>query len=213
MAIRILIVDDHPLVRAGLQLLLRRDPELEVVGEAADGAQAIEMTRHLLPDVILMELLLPDGDGIPTTATIRQKFPQTQVLILTGILEKTRVAEAMQAGASGYVFKDTRPIELRTAIKTVAAGQVHLSPQATTALLDELRAPNHRESLTEQHLKVLGLPPQGSAHQEMAHSLQVTADTVKTHVCHLLSKLGILSRIQTMWAAIRLGLVIGGQRF
>jgi two-component system, NarL family, response regulator LiaR len=150
MAIRILIVDDHPLVRAGLQLLLRRDPKLEVVGEAADGTQAIEMAHHLQPDVILMELLLPDGDGIPTTATIRQEFPQTQVLILTGILGKTRVVEAMQAGASGYMFKDERPTELRTAIRTVAAGQVHLSPRATTALLDELRAPNHRESLTER---------------------------------------------------------------
>ena len=207
MAIRVLIVDDHHVVRAGLRTFLSRDLEVEVVDEATDGAEAIEKARHLRPDVVLMDLFLPGVDGIAATATIRKELPETQVIVLTGIFLHARVAGAVRAGAIGYLFKDARVSELRTAIKAAAAGKVHLSSQASAALLQELSAPDRPELLTEREMEVLYLLSQGYANKEIAHSLHVPEDTVKTHVRHILSKLGAQSRTQAILAAIRLGLV------
>jgi two-component system, NarL family, response regulator LiaR len=207
MVIRVLIVDDHSVVREGLRMLLARDPELEVVGEAANGAEAIEQARELRPDVVVMDLLMPVLDGIAATRAIRTELPEIEVLALTSVLENASVVEAIRAGAIGYLFKDTRATELRTAIKAAAAGQVHLSAQASAYLLGAVRMPKHPEPLTPREMDVLRLLAQGHSNKEIARSLHLVEETVKFHVRHVLAKLGVQSRTQAVLAAIRLGMV------
>lgn len=207
MAIRVLIVDDHSVVREGLRMFLRRDPELKVVDEAADGAEAVEKARQLRPDIVLMDLLLPVMDGIVATSTIRRELPETEVLVLTSMLDSASVAGAIRAGAIGYLLKDAQASELRAAIKAAAAGQVQLSPQASAYLLRELRTTEHPEPLTERESDVLRLLAQGCSNKEIANALHIVEDTVKTHVRHILTKLGVQSRTQAILAAMRLGLV------
>src|SRR6266849_6432333 len=141
MAIRVLIADDHSVVREGLRRFLGRDPELTVVGEAADGAEAVELARQLRPDVVLMDLLMPVMDGIAAIAAIRRELPETEVVALTSVLESEAVVGAVKAGVIGYLLKDTKAPELRRAIKAAAAGQVQLAPQASAYLLHEVRTP------------------------------------------------------------------------
>lgn len=207
MTIRILIVDDHSIVRTGLRTVLRRDPELHVVDEAADGAAAIEKARRLRPDVVLMDLMLPGIDGIAATTTICSEMPETEVIILTSALESGPVAKAIRAGASGYLLKDAHPGELREEIKAAAAGQVHLSPQAAASLLHELCAPESPELLTEPEMDVLRLLVRGYSNRELAEALHISEETVKTHVRHILTKLKVESRTQAILAARNLGLV------
>jgi DNA-binding NarL/FixJ family response regulator len=207
MAIRVLIVDDHSVVREGLRMFLARDPDIEVVGEAADGDEAIEQARQLRPHVVVMDLLLPVLDGMTATRTIRNELPETEVLALTSVLEQTSVAEAIRAGAIGYLLKDARAVEIRTAIKAAAAGQVHLSPQVSTYLLNTVRMPERPEPLTPREMDVLRLLAQGCSNKEIARTLQLVEETVKFHVRHILAKLSVQSRTQAVLAAIRLGLV------
>src|SRR5215471_7756641 len=148
MTIRIVIADDHSVVRQGLRMFLRLDPDLEVVEEAADGAEALRLARQLRPDVVLMDLLMPVMDGIAATAAIRQELPETEVLALTSVLEDETVVGAVRAGAIGYVLKDTRAEALCQAIKAAATGRVQLTPQATARLMQAVSAPEHPESLT-----------------------------------------------------------------
>jgi NarL family two-component system response regulator LiaR len=205
--IEVLIADDHGVVREGLRMFLGRDPELIVVGEASNGAEAIELARQLRPDVVLMDLLMPVMDGIAATAAIRTELPETEVIALTSVLESTAVVGAMKAGAIGYLLKDTQAPELRRAIKAAAAGQVQLSPQASAYLMRELRTPETIEALTEREMEVLRLLVQGHSNKEIARALQIAEDTVKVHVKHILAKLGVQSRTQAVLYAIRLGLV------
>jgi two-component system, NarL family, response regulator LiaR len=207
MSIRVLIVDDHSVVREGLRMFLTRDPDIEVVGEAADGDEAIEQARQLRPHVVVMDLLLPVLDGMTATRTIRNELPETEVLALTSVLEQTSVAEAIRAGAIGYLLKDARAVEIRTAIKAAAAGQVHLSPQASTYLLNTVRMSEPPEPLTPREMDVLRLLAQGCSNKEIARTLQLVEETVKFHVRHILAKLGVQSRTQAVLAAIRLGIV------
>ena len=207
MTIHIVIADDHSVVRQGLRMFLGLDPELEVVGEAADGAEALRLARQLRPDVVLMDLLMPVMDGIAATAAIRTELPETEVIALTSVLESTAVVGAMKAGAIGYLLKDTQAPELRRAIKAAAAGQVQLSPQASAYLMRELRTPETIEALTEREMEVLHLLVQGHSNKEIARTLQIAEDTVKVHVKHILAKLGVQSRTQAVLYAIRLGLV------
>ena len=157
MAIRILIADDHSVVRQGLRMFLALDPDLDVVGEAADGREALRQVHQLHPDVVLMDLLMPDMDGIAATAAIRREAPDTEVLALTSVLEDASVIGAVRAGAIGYLLKDTQADELCRAIKAAAAGQVQLSPQAAARLMREVRAPDSPETLTERETDVLRL--------------------------------------------------------
>ncbi|MFL5703554.1 MAG: response regulator, partial [Ktedonobacteraceae bacterium] len=166
MVIEVLIADDHGVVREGLRMFLGRDPELIVVGEASNGAEAIELVRQLRPDVVLMDLLMPVMDGIAATAAIRTELPETEVIALTSVLESTAVVGAMKAGAIGYLLKDTQAPELRRAIKAAAAGQVQLSPQASAYLMRELRTPETIEALTEREMEVLRLLVQGHSNKE-----------------------------------------------
>jgi two-component system, NarL family, response regulator LiaR len=205
--IRVLLVDDHSVVREGLRMFLGRDPELEVVGEAADGVEAVHLAQELRPDVVLMDLLMPVMDGIVATAAIRKEQPDIEVVALTSVLESDAVVGAVKAGAIGYLLKDTQAAELRRAIKAAAAGQVQLSPQASTYLLRKVQAPTALEPLTEREMEVLRLLVKGQSNKEIARQLQVVEDTVKTHIRHILAKLGVQSRTQAVLSAMRLGLV------
>src|SRR6266404_4504015 len=207
MVIRVLIADDHSIVREGLRMFLGRDPELALVGEAADGAEAVSLARELRPDVVLMDLLMPVMDGIAAISAIRSELPETEVIALTSVLESAAVVGAVRAGAIGYLLKDTQAPELRRAIKAAAAGQVQLSPQALAYLVREVRTPEKAVGLTERETEVLRLLVQGRSNKEIAQALQIVEDTVKTHVKHILAKLGVQSRTQAVLYAIRLGLV------
>jgi DNA-binding NarL/FixJ family response regulator len=207
MTIRILLVDDHTVVRKGLRTFLSFDSELEVVGEAADGAQALTLARELTPDVVLMDLLMPGMDGIAATAAIRRALPETEVLALTSVLEDASVVGAVRAGAIGYLLKDTQAEALCQAIKAAAAGQVQLTPKAAARLMQAISTPESPEALTERETEVLRLLAQGQSNKQIAHSLHNTEQTIKTHVSRILSKLGVQSRTQATLYAIRIGLV------
>jgi len=206
MTIRIVIADDHAVVRRGLRMFLGLDPELEVVGEAADGAEAVRLTRQLLPDIVLMDLLMPVMDGITATETIRRELPDTEVLALTSVLEHASVVGAVRAGAIGYLLKDTQADALCRAIKAAVAGQVQLTPQAAAQLMQVVGTPQIPEALTERETDVLRLVAQGESNKQIARSLQITEKTVKVHVSNILSKLGVQSRTQATLYAIRVGL-------
>lgn len=207
MVIRVLIADDHSVVREGLRMFLGRDPDLDVVGEAANGAEAIEQARHLRPDVVVMDVLMPVLDGMAAIRAIRSTLPETQVLVLSSVLERASVLEAMRVGAIGYLFKDTQAGELRTAIKAAAVGRVQLSPQASAYLLDSVRVPEHVSTLTSREMDVLYLLAKGRSNREIALALHLVEETVKFHVRHILAKFGVESRTQAVLAAIRLGMV------
>ncbi len=210
MTIRLLLVDDHGVVRQGLRLFLKFDPELEVVGEAADGAEALRLARELKPDVVLMDLLMPGMDGIAATAAIRRDLPETEVLALTSVLEDASVVGAVRAGAIGYLLKDTQAEALCQAIKAAAAGQVQLTPKAAARLMQSVRAPESPEALTERETEVLRRLAQGHSNKQIARSLNNTEQTIKSHVSRILSKLGVQSRTQATLYAIRVGLVSPG---
>ena len=206
MPIRILLVDDHSVVRQGLRMFLALDPDLEVIGEATDGAEAVRMARELQPDVVLMDMLMPVMDGVAATAAIRRELPDTEVIALTSVLEDDKVVGAVRAGAIGYLLKDTEADELRRAIKAAADGQVQLSPKAAARLMREVRAPDSPEALTERETDVLRLLAQGKSNKEIAHLLSLSEKTVKTHVSNILSKLNVPSRTQAALYAVRIGL-------
>jgi len=210
MAIRILLVDDHTVVRKGLRTFLSYDPEMEVVGEAADGAQALSLARELTPDVVLMDLLMPGMDGIAATAAIRRELPETEVLALTSVLEDASVVGAVRAGAIGYLLKDTQAEALCQAIKAAAAGQVQLTPRAAARLMQAVSTPESPEALTERETEVLRLLAKGHSNKQIARSLNNTEKTIKTHVSRILAKLGVQSRTQATLYAIRTGLVSPG---
>lgn len=207
MTIRIVVVDDHSVVRQGLKMFLSLDPELEVVGEAVDGAEGIKQAKLLKPDVVLMDLLMPVMDGITAIGILRRELPDTEVIALTSVLEDSSVIGAVRAGAIGYLLKDTESDELCRAIKAAANGQVQLSPKAAARLMREVRAPESPESLTERETEVLRLLAQGRSNKEIAHDLSIGEKTVKTHVSNILSKLNVPSRTQAALYAVRIGLV------
>ena len=209
MAIRIIIVDDHSVVRQGLKMFLGLDPELEVIGEAENGAEALKLARELQPDVVLMDMLMPVMDGIAATQAIRAEMPDVEIIALTSVLEDNAVIGAVKAGAIGYLLKDTQADELRRAIKAAAAGQVQLSPAAAARLMREVRTPEPAavQPLTDRENDVLRLLAQGKANKEIAFELIIGEKTVKTHVSNILLKLGVQSRTQAALYAMRIGLV------
>jgi two-component system, NarL family, response regulator LiaR len=207
MTIRLLLVDDHAVVRQGLRMFLSLDPDFEIVGEAADGNAALKLARELQPDVVLMDLLMPGMDGIEATGILRREMPDIEVIALTSVLEDSSVVGAIRAGAIGYLLKDTEANELIRSIKAAAEGQVQLSPQAAARLMREVRAPESPESLTERETEVLRLLAQGQSNKEIARQLSIGEKTVKTHVSSILGKLNVSSRTQAALYAVRIGLV------
>ncbi len=207
MAIRVLIVDDHGVVREGLRRYLGSTPGLEVVGEATNGEEALLMARRLEPDVVLMDLLMPVMDGITATEKIRAEMPEVEVIALTSVLGGGSVSGAVKAGASGYLLKDTDSEELQRAIRAAAEGKVHLAPEAATLLAREVRAPESPEELTDRETEVLKLVARGWANKQIARELFVEDKTVKAHLSSVLKKLGVKSRTQAALHAVRTGLV------
>jgi DNA-binding NarL/FixJ family response regulator len=207
MTIRILVVDDHAVVRQGLRLFLKVDRDLEIIGEAANGKQAIELANQLKPDVILMDLLMPIMNGVEAIGIIKQQHPEIEIVALTSVLEDQAVVGAVRAGATGYLLKDTDSPELIRAIHAAAAGQVQLSPQAAARLMREVKLPHTPEKLTERETEVLRLVAQGKANKEIALELTISETTVKSHVGAILSKLGVMSRTQAALYAAKIGLV------
>ncbi|MBK8834991.1 MAG: response regulator transcription factor [Anaerolineae bacterium] len=207
---RVLVVDDHSVVRQGLRMFLGLDAELDVVGEASNGQEALERARQLRPDVVLMDLIMPVMDGITAIAALRREMPDTEVIALTSVLEDEKVIGAVRAGAMGYLLKDTHAEDLCRAIKAAAAGQVQLSPQAAARLLREVKAPDNPETLTDREADVLRLLAKGRSNKEIAQALIIGEKTVKTHVSNILAKLNVPSRTQAALFAVRIGMVDAG---
>jgi len=187
-------------------MFLGLDPELTIVGQALNGAEAVEMAHKLKPDVVLMDLLMPVMDGITATTVIRRELPEVEVVALTSVLEDEKVIGAIRAGAIGYLLKDTEADELRRAIKAAAAGQVQLSPQVVERLLREVKTPD-APRLGDYEQEVLRLVARGRSNNEIANELHVGEKTVKTLVGGILDKLGVPSRTQAALYAVRTGLV------
>lgn len=205
--IRVLLVDDHHVVRQGLVMFLGLDPELQVVGEAADGAQAVQLADQVKPDVILMDILMPVMDGLTAIQKIKQAHPEIEIIALTSVLEDDKVYKAVHAGAMGYLLKDTRADELAKAIKAASRGEVQLHPEAAKRLIREVRMPESPEKLTERETEVLRLIAKGLSNKDIAVQLVVSEKTVKTHVSNVLAKLHLPSRTQAALYALREGLV------
>jgi len=207
MPVRVLLVDDHTVMRQGVRMLLSLDPELQVVGEAANGRDAVDLTRKLKPAVVLMDLVMPVMDGLAAIIEIRRDLPETEIVALTSVLEDSIVTDVVRAGAIGYLLKDASGEELVKAIKSAAAGQVHLSPQAAARLVRDVRAPDHPQTLTSRETDVLKLLAQGQSNKEIAQALAIGEKTVHSHVSNILAKLNVPSRTQAALYAIRTGLV------
>jgi two-component system, NarL family, response regulator LiaR len=207
MAIRVLITDDHAVVRQGLRMFLSLDPDIQVVGEAQDGREALAMARELKPDVVLMDLLMPVMDGLESTKAIRTELPEVEVIALTSVLESASVTGAIRAGAIGYLLKDTDAEELHQAIRGAAEGRVHLAPGAAARLMREVRAPENPEALSDSETEVLRLLARGKANKQIASELYIEEHAVKPHVSSILTKLGVQSRTQAALHAVRTGLV------
>jgi NarL family two-component system response regulator LiaR len=204
MTIRVFLVDDHPVVRAGLRALLEMEPDLDVVGEAGDGMSAINMVRKLRPDIVLTDLLLPDIDGVVVTQTIRAELSGTQVVILTSVIEDDAfVVRAVRAGAIGYVLKNADIGALVQTVRSAAEGQVHLSPRAAARLMLEMRSPRKEVALTDRERQVLREVMGGRTNKQIARSLVIAETTVKSHLRGILDKLGVQSRTQAALHALR----------
>jgi len=210
MPIKVLLVDDHSVVRQGLRMFLNLEEGLEVVGEAENGAEALERIGELQPDVVLMDLMMPVMDGIEAIEKAKSQYPDVELVALTSVLEDRSVVKAVKAGAIGYLLKDTEAEELCKSIKAAAAGKVQLSPEASTRLMKALQSGDPLEELTERELETLKALSQGKSNKDIADELFVTEKTVKTHVSNVLSKLGVKSRTQAALYAWQTGLVKPG---
>jgi NarL family two-component system response regulator LiaR len=206
--IRVMIVDDHAMVRKGLTAFLKNEPTLELVGEARDGREAIECCEQLHPDVILMDLIMPELGGVAATRAIHQRWPNVQVIALTSFQEKELVQDALQAGAIGYLLKNVSGEELSEAIRQAYVGRPTLAPEAVQALI---QPPSEAESmaadLTRREQEVLALLVKGMSNPEIAAHLVISRSTVKVHISSILSKLGVASRGEAISLAIQNKLV------
>ncbi len=208
--IRIVIADDHAVVREGLRAFLGLQDDLEVVAEASDGAEAADAVERLRPDVALVDLVMPGVDGLGAIERIRERAPETRIVVLTSFTDDSRLFAALEAGASGYLLKDVQPAELAQAIRTVAAGEALLDPALTARLLRRVaesgRPPDHAD-LTSRELDVLRLLGRGLSNRQIAAELVLSEKTVKTHVSSILHKLHVADRTQAALYAVRAGLV------
>ncbi|MET9249667.1 response regulator transcription factor [Nonomuraea sp. NPDC003709] len=203
--IRLLIADDHPIVRDGIRGMFAGDPDFEVLGEAGDGAQAVELARALDPDVILMDLRMPRMDGVSAIKELARLGIAARVLVLTTYDTDRDVLPAIEAGATGYLLKDTGRDELVRAVRTAARGEAVLSPSVATRLLGQVRAP--ADPLSARELEVLQLIADGATNREVATRLFISEATVKSHVLHIYTKLGVNDRAAAVAVAFRRGLL------
>jgi DNA-binding NarL/FixJ family response regulator len=217
--IRVLIVDDHAVVREGLRTFLEIQDGITVVGEAADGEQALTRADELAPDVILMDLVMPRLDGVGAMRALRERAPASRVIVLTSFLDDGRLMGALRAGAAGYLLKDVEPAELARAVRSACAGEALIDPTVAARLLRALSAPDGLAAgagqdptgqLTRREREVLGLIASGRSNKRIALELGIAEKTVKTHVGHVLAKLGVADRTQAALVAVQRGLARGG---
>ena len=208
--IRVLIADDHGVVRQGLRTFLELQEEIAVVGEASDGEEAVDAVERLAPDVVLMDLVMPRLDGIEAIRRIRERSPGTRVIVLTSFVEDDKVFPAVRAGAAGYLLKDVEPQELVRAIRAVHDGQALLHPAVAAKLMEEVADGEPRRALgvlTPREREILALLARGLANKAIARHCGLSEKTVKTHVSNILAKLGVADRTQAALHAVREGLV------
>jgi DNA-binding NarL/FixJ family response regulator len=210
--IRVLIVDDHAVVRTGLKVFLDLQPDIEVVGEAADGSEGVAMARRLLPDVVLMDLLMPNMDGVTAIGRIKAEHPEIEIVTMTSFIEEEKVTSALEAGASGYVLKDAEAEEVAAAVRAAHAGEVHLDPAVARLLAQRMRdrkSPKDElaEPLTDREKDVLRLLGQGMSNKDIGSTLFITERTARTYVSNILGKLGLASRTQAALYAVEHKLV------
>ncbi|MDQ6695231.1 MAG: response regulator transcription factor [Chloroflexota bacterium] len=204
--ISVLITDDHAIVRQGLRTYLELQPDIEVVGEAQDGREAADKARELLPDIVLMDLVMPNVDGVEATRLVTAVSPSTRVIVLTSFSEDEKVFASIKAGAQGYLMKDVLPQELVRAIRTVYAGEAQLDPEIARKLMQEFTNPQPatpKHDLTERELEVLRLIAQGKSNKAISEDLVLSEKTVKTHVSNILQKLHLSDRTQAAVYALR----------
>lgn len=198
--IRVLVVDDHQVVRAGLELLLGGFPDVQCVGLAQDGTAAIELTRDTLPDVVLMDLSMPGVDGVAATRQITSDHPQVRVVALTTFADEAHVTSAIDAGAVGFILKDADPATLHSAIRAAARGEAPLDPRAAMALIGARRGPSPTPNLTDREREVLALVGQGLSNRLVARRLGIAEKTVKAHLTSIFAALGVTDRVQAaLW--------------
>ena len=207
-SVRLLLADDHPVVRAGLAGMLAAEPDLEIVGEAADGAEACALARELRPDVVLMDLRMPGVDGVSATAVISAELPETRVLVLTTYDTDADIVRAVEAGATGYLLKDTPRRQLADAVRAAARGETVLAPTAAATLLTRMRTPAAPQAvLTARETQVLALVGEGRTNADIGRELFISEATVKTHLIRVFTKLGVDDRTAAVTVAMRRGLL------
>jgi len=204
--IRLLIVDDHEVVRAGLQGMLASQPDFEVVGEAADGIEAVEMVERVKPEVILMDLRMPRMNGVEATRRIRARWPEVHILILTTYDTDADILPAIEAGATGYLLKDIPRDELFRAVRAASRGESVLAPPVAARLMGRMRAPAE-EALSEREIEVLTLVARGASNREIAHALHISEATVKSHLIHIFGKLGVSDRTAAVTTGLERGII------
>ena len=198
--IRVLVVDDHPVMRRGLADLLGAEPDIEIVGSASDGAEAVELHRSLTPDVVLMDIVMPGEDGVAATRQILTDRPSTSVVILTTFADQQKIVDALDAGAVGYLLKDAEPDELTRGVRAAAAGEAPISPRAARELLDARRS-RPGDALTTREREVLDLVGAGLANKQIARRLGISEKTVKAHLTRVFATIGVADRTQAaLWA-------------
>jgi len=205
--IRVMIVDDHPVVRNGLSGMFAGDDGFEVVGEASDGSEAVRRVAGLRPDVILMDLRMPEMDGVSAIAALTAAGVPARILVLTTYDTDSDVLAAIEAGATGYLLKDTPPAELFRAVRAAAGGEAALSPSVATRVMGQVRAPT-QEPISQRELDVLELVAQGASNRDTAAQLFISEATVKTHLMHIYAKLGVNDRAAAVAEGFNRGLLI-----
>ena len=203
--IRVLLVDDHAVVRMGLRTFFELQDDIEVVGEAGDGSEGVALARRLKPDVVLMDLMMPNMDGLTAIARIKSEMPETEIVAVTSFIEEEKVTAALEAGASGYLLKDAEAEEVASAVRAAFAGEVHLDPAVARLLAQRLRTRKTEadpvEPLTDRERDVIRLLGQGMSNKDIGAALFITERTARTYVSNILGKLGLASRTQAaLWA-------------
>jgi DNA-binding NarL/FixJ family response regulator len=204
--IRLLIADDHPIVRAGFEGMLTEKPDLQVVGEAGNGEEAVQLTDQLRPDVVLMDQRMPEVDDVEAIGRIKGDHPHVHVLVLTTLDSDADILRAIEAGATGYLLKDTPREELFRAIRAAARGEPVLAPSVTARLMQRAQRPT-RTALSGREIEVLGLVARGGSNKELARELHLSEATVKSHLIHIFEKLGVTDRTAAVTVAIEKGIL------
>lgn len=205
--IRVLIVDDHEMVRQGIAVYLKVTPDIELVGEAGDGQEALELCGQVQPDVVLMDLIMPRMDGVTATREIRSHYPKTQVLALTSFQERDLVKDAIQAGALSYLLKNISGSELAAAIRSAAEGRPSMAPEVTQDLILNPVEPSPGQDLTQREKEVLALMVEGLSNPQIAERLYISRSTARAHVSNILAKLNVTRRAEAVALALRKKLI------